>query len=259
MVSQRIKQSTQRKKRRFSGNKWTRLRGQAASESATSQDDVADVLPAGDIGAEPQELVEMEVEQTASKKTASESKLVEIQTVTPSKKGLPVTGNRIMDMEILSNVFASLNCPNCSAGELKLRESYNNKKGLASLLQIACSSCDFEKQFYTSKEHRQVDQGEGAKGFDINKRIAYALRSIGKGYASLEKLMAVLDMPHPMTRMNYNKISKALRLAITQVAKETMSDAAKEIIENNDPNTDTGAVDVAVSLDGAWQKRVFEW
>ena len=80
MVSQRIKQTTQRKKRRFSGNKWTRLRGQAASESATSQGDVADVLPAGDAGAEPQELVEMEVEQTASKKTASESKLV--QTIT---------------------------------------------------------------------------------------------------------------------------------------------------------------------------------
>ena len=38
-------------------------------------------------------------------------------------------------------------------------------------------------------------------------------------------------------------------------SKETMSDAAKEIIENNGPNTDTGAIDVAVSLDGAWQKR----
>ena len=93
----------------------------------------------------------MEVESATFKKTASEKKLLHIKTVTSSKSQLPVTGNRIMDMDILSNVFASLNCPTCSTSNLKLFESYKDKKGLTSPLKITCS-CGYEKQFYTSKE-----------------------------------------------------------------------------------------------------------
>ena len=95
----------------------------------------------------------MEVESTTFKKTASEKKILDIKTVTPSKSQLPVTGNRIMDMDILSNVLASHNCPTSNTSTLKLFESYKDKNSWASFLNTTCS-CGFEKQFYTSIEHR---------------------------------------------------------------------------------------------------------
>ena len=55
-----------------------------------------------------------------------------------------------------------------------------------------------------------------------------------------------------MTRMNYNKILKTIQKAVTEVAIQTMADAATEIKEKSE---DDSTVDIGVSVDGSWQKR----
>ena len=99
-----------------------------------------------------------------------------------------------MDMDIMSNVFLSLSSPDCGTSN--------------------------------SKVHKSNKQKAGPKGFDVNKRTVYGLGFIGKGYAALQMLLAVMDMPPPMTQSNFYKIFKTLSKAITEVAKEILADAA---------------------------------
>ena len=144
MVSERVKKSTIRKKRRFAGNKWTKLNSQVTDTGATTSTTTPALTPGGDNEIQKPDDVPMLTRQ----KTASQSKIEMIQTDTPSKRDY-VTGNRIIDMEILGNVIEGMSCPVCHTNRVKLHEDLSKKKGLASKLVIKCS-CSFEKQFYTS-------------------------------------------------------------------------------------------------------------
>ena len=74
--------------------------------------------------------------------TASERKVEMISTSAPSKNSTGekiVSGNRIIDMEILSSVMNMLICPSCRQGNTTLNEVYKKKKkGLASFLTFQC-------------------------------------------------------------------------------------------------------------------------
>ena len=150
-----------------------------------------------------------------------------------------ITGNRIIDMDILSTVIKNLICPECKQNNVSLREILKKKKGLASYLIISCI-CGYEKPFYTSK---QV-----GKSFDINKRAIYSMRSCGQGYAGLEKFLFCMNMPKPMTRKNYTKLSDIVAAACQKTALETMLEAATDLQKEN-------IVDVPISADGSWQRR----
>ena len=75
-------------------------------------------------------------------KTVSERKIEPIEASTPSSSS-SVTGNRIIDMEILSSFISMLLCPSCKLGNMKLTEVYTKKKGLASCLLFQCSRCSY--------------------------------------------------------------------------------------------------------------------
>ena len=74
--------------------------------------------------------------------TASERKVEMISTSAPSKNSTGekiVSGNRIIDMEVLSAVMNMLICPSCRQGNMTLNEVYKKKKkGLASFLTFQC-------------------------------------------------------------------------------------------------------------------------
>ena len=137
------------------------------------------------------------------------------------------------------------NCPECSL-PLRLSENYKKKKGFSSLLNIHCY-CGYLHQFFTSKP--------AEKGFDINRRAVYTIRSLGYGYTGLEKHATMMNMPKPMTINSYNKISCVAKA----VAFDSMSDAAKEIRTSKGipENYTETIVDTGVSCDGTWQRRRF--
>lgn len=156
-----------------------------------------------------------------------------------------ITGYRFMDMEILSDIIKTLCCPECRNQRLELKENFSNKQGLASCLVVVCA-CGYTHPYHTSRSC-------GKKGFDINRRIVYTMRSCGLGYSGIERFTSFMNMPRPMTRNNFDKITNLCKVASKKVAEKSMQDAAKEIrIKKGDENavTDTG-----ITNDGAWQRR----
>ena len=98
------------------------------------------------------------------------------------------------------------------------------------------------------------NQCTGKKGYEVNRRMTYTMRSLGVGYTGLEKFCTFMDMPQPMTRNNFDKINKLCKTAAKEVAMDTMIDAANEIREKSGASDDQ-IVDTGVSVDGSWQKR----
>ena len=49
-------------------------------------------------------------------------------------------GNRLINMEMLANLFSPLTCPNCHESDcLQMEEDADKKKGLATFISIKCS------------------------------------------------------------------------------------------------------------------------
>ena len=90
------------------------------------------------------------------------------------------------------------------------------------------------------------------KSFDRKTRAVYAMRTVDCGHNVLEKLCGYLNMPKPMAEKNYNKLSNKITKSTKIVAEICMKSAAAELV-----NEDGNVTDVAISVDGTWQKRVF--
>ena len=99
----RVKKRTRRVKRRYQGNQHTHKSGlDSTSSSATQQ-------------------------PTTPRKTASSSKLQNIETDTPKERDKFIDGYRFVDMEVLSTVISLLLCPICQLCSLTLREKFSKK------------------------------------------------------------------------------------------------------------------------------------
>ena len=160
---------------------------------------------------------------------------------------MKIYGYRIIDCSILSDIFFGLACPQCGeCSSLSLSEKMQDKKGLASKLLIKCFNCNYENEFYTSKQCN--------RGYDINCRTVYAMRALGQGHSGMKKFTTLMNMPQPMTQNNYDKLAVKIGAVAQKVAEDTMFDAVSELRKhaNNDEICDIG-----VSCDGTWQRRGF--
>ena len=175
---------------------------------------------------------------------SSSNKVKEILVNTP-KDADRISGYRLVDTTILSGVLGELLCPLCQHDTLTLNDRLSKKQGLSSLLVIKCLHCQYEKEFFTSERC--------IRGFDINKRTAYAMRVFGHGHSGIEKFTHLMNLPKPMTKNNYDKIINKVTAVTKEIGEQTMSDAAKDL--KVDPDE---IVDVAVSCDGTWLKRGFQ-
>ncbi|GFU09713.1 uncharacterized protein NPIL_88941 [Nephila pilipes] len=73
------------------------------------------------------------------------------------------------------------------------------------------------------------------------------MRCIGKGAESAVMFCGIMNLPPPPTKFN-NILLQAAR----ETCEESMAEAVHEAVEEND-----GARDIAVAVDGSWQKRGF--
>lgn len=103
--------------------------------------------------------------------------------------------------------------------------------GLASIIEVYCSHCDFTNSFKSSKEV-QLPSNERKLGlFGINVRLIYGIRCVGKGLTAGRILCGVLNLPQPPSRfMLYYDI---LRSVTDVVATESMKRAIEETVEEN--------------------------
>ena len=78
-------------------------------------------------------------------------------------------------------------------------ERHEKKQRLASLLYIRCSTrnCKYIHEFFTS--------AKVSKCFELNQRIVHTMRSLGDGYAGIEKFNTLMNIPKLMTVKSYIK------------------------------------------------------
>ena len=61
----------------------------------------------------------------------------------------------------------------------------------------------------------------------------YSTKACGQGYAGLEKLTAIMNLPKPVTANNYDKIVNRLKFIAKEVANETMRDASEDLLSKS--------------------------
>ena len=152
-------------------------------------------------------------------------------------------------MEVLSSVFSQLRCDECSDFSLQFTEDNLKQKGCASILRLLCEECGWKHSFCTSKK-----QG---KSFEIDRRLVYGMRTLGKGYAGARKFCTVMNMPPPPTEKAFLSNSHVISRHIKVIAKETMKKAGEEVfsLKNQSNSSAAEPVNCGVSCDGTWQKR----
>lgn len=101
-----------------------------------------------------------------------------------------------------------------------LSEGNKPRQGLAvSYVLIYCDNCDAKTVFSNSKQLP-------SKAYEVNVRMVYGLRSIGKGFAGGRMLCAMLDLPTPPQKCI--RLSNMISPVVETVANETMKSAAQK-------------------------------
>lgn len=159
-----------------------------------------------------------------------------------------VSGYRIIDMAILSIMFKMLPCKECFDCELTLVDDITQRMGYASCLALQCKTCGWTETFYTSERVGHY--------FQVNRRMVYAMRSIGCGLSAMKRFCTTMNMPPPVGTKPYARHTKAILRAAKDVAEMSTNDAAKEIHNSKTQNAKE-IVKTAVSCDGTWQRRGF--
>ena len=130
-------------------------------------------------------------------------------------------GYQIIDASILANLFNIMACPEClQIGYIDILKL--KKQGLSMQMELKCCCCECSHKFWTSKKPKKV------RIFDINKRLFYSMRRIGNGYAGKKRFLTLMNLPPPMTKSNYHKLSKKFHKAVGKVANDCMKEAAQE-------------------------------
>ncbi|GFW10892.1 uncharacterized protein TNCV_4458671 [Trichonephila clavipes] len=149
--------------------------------------------------------------------------------------------NAIMNLNILAFVFKNeVHCKMCNSG-LDM-QVLKGKSGLAITFVLKCFACPYRVEFYSSNFH------EGTQIATINTRFVYAMRSIGKGAEAGRMFCGVMNLPQPPTR--FSPYDKRILNAAKLVYEDSIQNAAKEAICENEGNKN-----IAVAVDGTWQKR----
>ena len=144
-------------------------------------------------------------------------------------------------------------CPICNNMNVIFKNDLDKKKGFCYALSLQCMDCHWQESFMSSPLADNVENVKQVP-YDINLRIVYAFREIGKGYKAISTLM---NMPRAMAKTNYAFINERLWNAYKAVADDSVKQAAKELHETLGKETgiNEGVANCQVSVDGTWQKR----
>ncbi|GFU26257.1 uncharacterized protein NPIL_322261 [Nephila pilipes] len=88
-----------------------------------------------------------------------------------------------------------------------------------------------------------------ANGFDdINIKLAYSKRYIGKGNSAAKTFYAIMNLPSPPAK--FERYNDVLLRSLKKVSNESMRNAVEETAKNKNSNRD-----ITAAFDGSWQKR----
>lgn len=150
--------------------------------------------------------------------------------------------NIIIQIETLSQFLrSSVCCKYCRNSDCMIaEEELSSRRGLSVSLRFRCLLCGNSASTMSSPKTSNV--------YDINLRMVYGMRCIGKGKNGAETLCAVLNLPPPPT--NFNSFHANLINSLQIISNKSM-------IEATDETVSLGGVgrDITAAFDGSWQKR----
>ena len=156
--------------------------------------------------------------------TTTESDCTSISTCT--------SGFRLIDIEILNqSISEQLSCKFCQ-GHVMIKEV--SRTGLHSEFIFTCKNlqCKAKKTTFPSSSTSSTNNIEHCS---VNRRAAFAMRTIGCDRAELEKFCGVMDLPPPVHKSSYAFINQSIAKAAEAVQAESMTNAAKEEWELAEP------------------------
>ncbi|GBO23033.1 hypothetical protein AVEN_248282-1 [Araneus ventricosus] len=116
----------------------------------------------------------------------------------------------------------------------------NSRKGLATSLFFISKSCGCSTSSMTS----YISQN----GYDINTRLVYGMRCIGKGKCASRTLCAVVNLPHPPAK--FERLNSSLCRALLSACSKSMLKAVEGAVSRNDNTRD-----ITVALVGYLAKK----
>ena len=112
-----------------------------------------------------------------------------------------------------------------------LENDLKSKKGFCFYLTLQCLCCPFSKGWHTSQFCTKSKSTPGVLTASVSFQVVTAFRETGKGYQSICKFAAVMNMPSPMNVKNYIAINNNLLNIYNEVASTSMSTASNETKE----------------------------
>lgn len=174
-------------------------------------------------------------ESSSSKKIAKQQSQYNVFSEDDNNSSYDIVNLKKIE-EMLQNIAV---CKECNGN---LSVSTDQRLGLSVVISFQCNDCGIK----TSK--RNDNELNNCKS-ELNIRLVYGLRSIGKGESSAKTLCGVMNLPNPPLFRYYNKY---LRDVAKEVCLDSMKEAVEEAVEENDGNRD-----ITAAFDGTWQRRGF--
>ncbi|GFY12826.1 uncharacterized protein TNCV_4284841 [Trichonephila clavipes] len=150
--------------------------------------------------------------------------------------------NIIVELDLLSSLMKNLLCCKycCSSEKIELREDLKSRRGLAVSLEIICHNCGESTSTMSSKISN--------KCYDVNLRLTYGMRAIGKGGAAARIFCGLMNLPPPPAK--FERHNSLFLNVLKTISEDSMNAAVHEAVIANDNNSN---IDVAV--DSTWHKR----
>ncbi|GFW05130.1 uncharacterized protein TNCV_599241 [Trichonephila clavipes] len=124
--------------------------------------------------------------------------------------------------------------------KIELREDLKSRRGLAVSLEIICHNCGESTSTMSSKISN--------KCYDVNLRLTYGMRAIGKGGAAARIFCGLMNLPPPPAK--FERHNSLFLNVLKTISEDSMNAAVHEAIIANDNNSN-----IAVAVDGTWHKR----
>ncbi|KAH7947439.1 hypothetical protein HPB52_011965 [Rhipicephalus sanguineus] len=151
-------------------------------------------------------------------------------------------------MNIFSIVLNFTVCKQCLKGGMTVQES--TKLGLATKLEVVCSSCGTIDKLWTSP--RKQD----SQAFDVNVRAIAAMKQIGKGQTALNDFWAAMNVSYRgLHHKTFQKrLKETFRKPEATALDKFYAESATAVITTYKKMDPTFSKDVTVVYDGTWHK-----
>ena len=133
-------------------------------------------------------------------------------------------GRKVVDLPFVISLLEK----GCTVCHHKLRLSNcmgEEKYGLASVLEIKCSTCGMLTKIGTSDTHTPAGgSNRGRRPYDVNTKAAFATMVSGIGITQANRFLAVLNIPQ-MTHRNSKKREREIGAVVERPANQSCMEA----------------------------------